>query len=457
VIGMRSLVVKLTLAFLLVGLTGAFLVAMFVRYRTQDEFGRLVFNQNEQVLVTLLTKYYEQYGSWNDVDNVFHVSQQFIGGEQPPESRRELFIIADPSGNVVYGHNPIRSGAALSTKNLKQGSPIKVDGKTVGWLIFLPTLDRWQPGTLEGNFLFNVTRAATYSAIVATGIALIIGSILAFSLTRSLREMTAATELLAKGQLGHQVKVRSKDEIGKLATSFNLMSKELAHSTELRRQMTANIAHDLRSPLTVIMGYFEALSDGKLEPSQDIFNVMHTETMHLSRLIDDLKTLSLADARDLPLIFQNISPTRLLQRTADAHRVQADQKGINLALESSPDLPEIKVDIERMIQVLGNLMNNALRFTPDGGKITLRAFRSGDQEIRLQAADTGSGIPAEDVPFIFERSFRGDKARRQIDGETGLGLAIAKSLVEAQGGKIQVESAVGQGTTFTIILPIAQA
>lgn len=450
---MRSLAAKLTLAFLLVGLTGAFLVALIVRYRTQDEFGRLVFDQNERILVEVLTRYYQQRGSWENVDAVFRISQQPVISERFPETRQELFIIADASGDVVYGRNPKQAGAVIAAKDLKKGSPIEVDNETVGWLIFLPTFDRWQPGTLEGNFLLNVTRATTVSAIVATGIALIIGSILAFGLTRSLREMTAATELLAKGQLGHQVKVRSKDEIGTLAASFNLMSTEMARSTELRRKMTANIAHDLRSPLTVIMGYSEALSDGKIEPSQEIFNVVHTETLHLSRLIDDLKTLSLADARELPLVYQNISPVRLLQRTIDAHRVQADQKKVALVMEGSQDLPEIKVDVERMVQVLGNLMNNALRFTPMDGQIKLTANTVNDQAVCLQVADTGAGIPAEDLPFIFERSFRGDKARRQHDGETGLGLAIAKSLVEAQGGKITVESVLGQGSTFSITLP----
>lgn len=453
---MRSLAFKLTLAFLLVGLTGAFLVAMLVRYRTQREFGQLVFNQNERVMVEILTRFYTQRRSWKNVDVIFPITQPAVGPDRYPESRRELFIIADSAGNVVYGRNPKNSGDVLTTSDLKKGSPIEVEGETVGWLVFLPTLGRWESGTLEGDFLLGITRATTFSAIIATGIALVIGSILAFSLTSSLREMTAATELLAKGQLGHQVKVRSNDEIGTLAASFNLMSKKLARSTELRRQMTANIAHDLRSPLTVIMGYSEALSDGKLEPSQEIFNVMHAETMHLSRLIDDLKTLSLADARELPLILQDISPVRLLQRTVDAHRVQADQRKITLVLEASQDLPGLRVDVERMVQVLGNLMNNSLRFTPPGGKITLKAYQSGAGDIIIQTIDTGTGIPAEDLPFVFERSFRGDKARRQYDGETGLGLAIAKSLLEAQGGTIAVESVLQQGTTFTITLPASK-
>ncbi len=252
--------------------------------------------------------------------------------------------------------------------------------------------------------------------------------------------------------MGYQVEVRSQDELGELAESFNLMSAELEHSNRLRRKMTADIAHDLRTPLSVIMGYTEALNDGKLEATPGMFDVLHTETQHLSRLVDDLKTLSLADAGELPLVTQRIAPEVLLKRTASAYRVQADGQEIAIQVEAAPGLPEIEVDVERMVQVLGNLMSNALRYTPAGGRITLTAGRSGEQ-VWLSVVDNGEGIPPEDLPYIFERSYRGDKARQHPEGESGLGLSIAKSLVEAQGGTINAASEAGKGTTFTIYLP----
>jgi signal transduction histidine kinase len=204
----------------------------------------------------------------------------------------------------------------------------------------------------------------------------------------------------------------------------------------------------------VILGYTEALNDGKLEPNPEILSVMHTEAQHLNHLIDDLKTLSLVDAGELSLIPQNVAPGVLLQRAADAHRILADQKGIALLTSIPAGLPEIQVDIERMIQVLGNLLNNALRYTPAGGVITLSA-QLVEKTVHLKVADTGAGISAEDLPYVFERSFRGDKARQQVEGgESGLGLAIARSLVEAQGGRIMIESLPGSGTTFTIDFPV---
>ena len=453
---MRSLAFKLTLAFLLVGLIGAGIVAISVRQRTQNEFGRLILDQNQQALVNNLTRFYLENGNWAGVETVFRPRP----GTSPPlrdfgsnwETRRSLFMIADTEGIIVFGGME-NLGKKISQPDLRKGSPIIVEGENIGWLLFTPTFSRWKPGTLEGDFLFSINNAILLSALIAVVVALVVGGILAYTMTRSLRELTAATNELAEGKLGYQVKVRSQDEIGDLAASFNRMSSELAHSNELRRRMTADIAHDLRTPISVIMGYTEALNDEKLEATPEMFSVMHSEALHLSHLINDLKTIALADAGELPLVLQKVSPEVLLKRTADAHRVQADREQISISINISPDVPDIEVDVERMVQVLGNLMSNAIRYTPHGGEICLTADTE-DGAVRLRIADTGTGIPEGDLPNIFERSYRGDRVRNQSQGETGLGLAITKSLVEAQGGSISVASELGKGTTFSILIPV---
>lgn len=454
---LNSLVFKLILAFLFVGLIGAFLVALFVYKNTQSQFNRLILDQNQEDLINNLTMYYETNQSWEGVEIVFRPSFMNMNPPQNPgeggpwDVRRTQFTLVGTDGEIIYGDFRAREGRNFSAEEFEKGEPIKVNGETIAWLLFNPLFDRWRPGTPEGNFLTNVSKATIYSAIAAATLALIVGSILALTMTRSLRELTAATKALAKGELGHQVKVRSKDELGILADSFNQMSTELARSVKLRRQMTADIAHDLRTPLSVILGYSEALNDGKFTGSAEIYSIIHTEAQHLSHLVDDLKTLSLADAGELPLIRQEVSPLNLLKYTAAAYQIQAVKEGIKISVDAAEDLPPIYVDVERMSQVLGNLINNALRYTPQGGEIVLSA-KTRDGKMQLQVSDNGSGISPEAIPYIFERSFRGDTARMQRAGEAGLGLAISKSLVEAHGGVISVESELNKGTCFTIVI-----
>jgi two-component system, OmpR family, sensor histidine kinase BaeS len=331
-------------------------------------------------------------------------------------------------------------------------TPIEVDGKIVGWLSGDGGGRRPGMGTPEADLLARITQAITYSAVGAATIALLLALLLARTLTQPIRELTAATQVVARGALGQQVAVRSRDELGTLAASFNRMSSDLAQASTLRRQMTADIAHDLRTPLSVILGYTEALRDGKLPGTEDVYETMHIEAQHLQHLIDDLRTLSLADAGELPLMRQPMTPRALLQRAGAAYSAQAQAQHVTLAVQAAADGAEVDVDPERMAQVLGNLLGNALRYTPAGGTITLTAESAGGM-VHLLVADTGAGIAAGDLPHIFERFYRADRSRQQENGSSGLGLAIAKSIVEAHGGTITVTSAVGQGTTFTISLP----
>ena len=326
-----------------------------------------------------------------------------------------------------------------------------MDGQVVGWLLADRSNAHLPPDVPEEAFLRNVSQAILFGALIALALAVLVGALLARALTRPLRELTHATLAIARGELGYQVKARSDDELGDLVDSFNQMSADLAQSNQARRQMTADIAHDLRTPLSILLGYTEALSDGKLQGSEEIYTVMHREAGHLKRLIDDLRTLSLADSGELTLEKQTIQPAALLQRAAAAHQALASEKEVHILVEATENLPDLQVDPERMAQVLGNLLTNALRYTPQQGEINLRAAAK-TGHVRLEVQDSGAGIAAEDLPYVFNRFYRGNKSRQQ-NGEAGLGLAIAKSLVEAHGGTIEAESKPGEGTTFTIQLP----
>lgn len=446
----RSLIWKLIFSFLCVGIVAALFVALPIGVQTRNEFERFVLDRYRTTLVPVLTTYYEQNRNWEGVEQILEATDRSSGVGPPgqPIRRFAMLTLLDAQRNQVAAMPPVQPGRFNTMGELE----ISVNGETAGWLVF-----RFPPipsGSPEAEFLRRGLRATFFGISVATLIALALSLILARTISRPIRALTAATRAMAEGAVGTQVDIRSKDELGELGSAFNQMSTELARSLHLRRQMTADIAHDLRTPLSVILGYTEALNDGKFVGDPAIYAILHDEAQHLSRLIDDLRTLSLADAGELPLQRSKTQPRELLERAAAAHRVTAEQKGVHLTVDAPEDLPPIHVDPERMQQVLGNLISNALRHTPSGGEIALLGEAT-DGQVALHVRDSGSGIAADDLPLIFERFYRGDASRTSNAGESGLGLPIAKSLVEMHQGIITVASKVGCGTEFTVLLPAA--
>jgi signal transduction histidine kinase len=433
-----------------------------VQQVTRTAFDRFLFDQEKSAILSLLTQHYQNEGSWENLGNTY---RQYLGLKirNPAPARFDGFkginalfqipyTLVDTDGNVVFG-KPLRIEQPVSPVEIQKGIPLEVDGQTVGWLLEPHSPFQWEHNTPQATFLRTLNRVVLLSAAGALVLALVLGGFLAHSLTRPLRELSDATKAVAQGDLGYQVEVHSKDEIGQLADSFNQMSADLAKENQLRKQTTADIAHDLRTPLSVIMGYTEALSDDKIEGSPQVYATMHQVSQHLSHLIDDLRTLSLADAGELPINLQKTAPQDLLERTSATYASQAQSSEIALRVKIEPGLPEIEVDPERMAQVLNNLVSNALRYTSAGGWIELSAS-SDEDDVIIRVQDNGAGIPPEDLPKVFTRFYRGDKSRQQ-NGEAGLGLTIARSLVEAQGGSISVESSPAEGTTFTIRFPSA--
>lgn len=448
---MRSLAFKLTLAFLLVALIGAILVAGFVGLRTQKAFNRFVLNRFQADLIATLTDYYERNGSWKNINGL--ITHNIELRRRMPRDLPMPFILTDAQGRVIIGNAMYRLGDRLATRERGRTIPIIVNDKTVGRVLF--TEGAWMvrlPESLESQFLKQVRLATIWGALGATIVALLLGALLAYNITRPVRELTMATHMITKGDLGYQVDIHTHDELEDLANAFNQMSRELARASKVRRQMTADIAHDLRTPLSVILGYAEALHDGKLAGSPETYAILHSEALHLQHLIEDLRTLSLADAGELSLDFQATELRPLLERTAAAYAAKAQEQGISIQVTVSQHIPHVQLDPERMMQVLGNLVSNALRYTPAGGTINL-STEEDNQHIILRVQDTGTGIAPESLPYVFERFYREDPSRRVGEGESGLGLAIAKSIVELHGGEINVTSQLGHGTTFEIKIP----
>ena len=442
---------KLTLAFLLISLIAIGLAALFVWFTTATEFNNYLVDQRQMQFVAVATDYYRSHGNWRGVDTILR-DQGLLPPFTPPGSPPpdpQPYALVDQSRDVIIPAGEYTLGQKLQQGVLDKGIGIEVGGVVVGTVLVTGQTPVRSP--IEDKYLASVNQSLLIAALGGALIALVLGLFLARTLTRPARELTAATRALARGDLQQQVTVHSKDELGELAQAFNQMSADLAHATQLRRQMTADIAHDLRTPLTVIGGYVEALRDRVLPPTPERFDMIYGEVQHLQQLVEDLRTLSLADAGELRLNRQPIEPRALLDQVAALFQHRADQQHIALIVEADDALPLLNIDEGRLVQVLSNLVANALRYTPEGGHITLGATgRSGG--VDLSVRDDGAGIVPEALPHIFERFYRVDQARQQTTGESGLGLAIARSIVEAHGGAIKVESEVGQGSTFTLTL-----
>jgi signal transduction histidine kinase len=469
----RSLTWKLTLAFLLVALTVALLVGVFIRLSSAEQLDRLIVEQQRSEFRSTLVAYYEANGSWEGVQEyVFQARGPAFpvpthqpgfgpgadGGDRHPgprQDRRELFGLVDAQGTVVIPLLPgYPVGAQVSRDGLAEAEPIEVEGNVVGTILTAPLPPGLTPE--ESAYLQRTNMALLMAGGGAVLVALLVGVLLARTLTRPLHALTQATHRMAGGELEQEVAVKSADEIGELAAAFNQMSRAVARANTARRQMTADVAHELRTPLTVIAGYIESMRDGVLAPTPERLSVIYAEIEHLQHLVGDLRTLSQADAGELKLNKQPLSVEELLQQARAAFEHQAAQKEVRLELELNGDVPAILADEIRLAQVLSNLLSNALRYTPAGGRVVLGATANAGG-VTLTVQDTGPGIAPADLPFVFDRFYRSDQSRAEEHGESGLGLAIVRALVEAHQGTIEAQAEGGKGTTFLIHLPTGTA
>ncbi len=462
----KSLYLKITLAFMLVAMLTALLVVVFIRATTDTRLAQFIIDQQRSNLETALSQYYQVNGSWKGVANhwlqyQFRAAPTDSAPSNPRddnrlgfEARGNLLGLADASGKVVVSVDPnYPAGSVLPADVLKAGSSVVVNGKQVGTILVAQQPPRFN--SQEALFLRRTNQALIFALLGALPVALVIGILLARTLTGPLQALTRAAQRITQGQLDQQVRVTSDDEIGQLARAFNRMSQEVARVNQLRRQMTADIAHDLRTPLTVISGYIESMKEGVLSPTPERLSLIYSEIERLQNLVGDLRMLSLADAGELSLNPQWIVPHALLERAADLFRHQAEQQKVSIRVDANEPLPELWVDEARMMQVLGNLVSNALRYTPSEGTITLSAEKAPEQ-VEICVQDTGAGISPEDLPYIFDRFHRIDKSRHTENGESGLGLAIVKTLVESHGGSVSAESTPGAGTAVRLLFPIKQ-
>ena len=304
----------------------------------------------------------------------------------------------------------------------------------------------------QKDFQDNLGRTLWVAGISGTALAIFLGYLFTRQIVAPLSKVTAAARRVAEGDLEQRVDIHGAGEPAELGESFNLMAATLSHDRELRRNMVADIAHELRTPLSILQGNIEAMLDGVMAANTDNLTSIHQETMLLARLVDDLRTLSLAEGGQLRFQPEDTDLRSLSLQVIDGFQTQLASKNISVALEAPHDLPQAWVDPDRTAQVMRNLLSNAFRYTPEDGNITIR-LTAGNDGITVAVTDTGAGIPPEDLPHVFDRFYRVDRSRTRSTGGSGLGLAIVKQLVEAQDGRVWADSTEGKGSTFAFRVP----
>lgn len=463
----RSLRVRLLLMFMLVAIIAVGAVAVFASFATGGAFEHYVNRQqsgDHQLISQIITTYNQNPQK----------AQALV--EQAAQTARLRIIVVNDAGKVIIDSNgqltgktptlsdlvtlehmknvPSSSNASGTTNFPPHPKPVRIISTDSQDTVLGQAPLEMGKGSPEENFLNSVNSSMLQAVIVAGFVALLLTLILSNTILRPIRALTLATSRMEQGDLSQRVKIKTKDEIGGLAHAFNTMAESLERSEQLRRNLMSDVAHELRTPLTNIRGYLEALQDQLVEPDPDVIALLHEEAVLLSRLVTDLQDLTLAEAGQLHLQLAPIALEDIIMLSVNGLALQAKSKQLSLQVDVPPDLPLVEADPQRVGQILRNLLSNAIKHTLPEGKICVSAKTTG-QEVEVSVQDTGVGIAAEHLPYLFKRFYRADRSRSRATGGTGLGLAIVEQLVQAHGGHVGVKSEVGKGTCFTFTLPVA--
>ena len=473
---MNKLWVRLSAAFLVIVWLAIAVIALVVQVSTARNFRQYLNRRDasffDAATLTRLEDYYVENGSWDGVESLLPGPKSTSGSEdtQTTDSGSGAghgqgqgqgqgagqgrggaqVVLADAAGVVVASSDETRIGTTLDKSERDRASELKVDETRVGWLL-QDTPGAQALGTAENNFLHETTISLALAAAGAALLAVVIGIVMSWQLTRPMHRLTEAAHQLAAGKLGHQVETSGAEELVDLAHAFNRMSSDLAAGEVLRQHMAANIAHELRTPVSVLRGHLEAMLDGVFPLDAEHLAVAYDRTIHLSHLVDDLRLLTRAEAGQLPLERAPITPADLIGRAVESFAPLTLDAEIALEHSAPADLPLVLVDADRLQQVLGNLLTNALRHTPPGGRIGVDAARQ-DAMVRFTVFNTGTVLTPEQATHVFTPFWRAEDARERDRGGIGLGLAIAQQILALHGGRLWVEPA-PDGTRFVFDLP----
>ena len=461
-----SLYQKGLLAFALVILIAVAAVLLLVSRQTETGFRQyaLLYSGRAQSIGAGLLTYYRTHGSWEGVQAALPALTPAMGmpqgmgrggsGRVGEMGNAEIwdFRVADASGRVVAHLNGVPGGKLTSTQQAR-ALPLIVEGATVGYLLPDAVSARsFVLGGPEAQFIQQVRAALWTGAGVAFLAALLVSGLLVRGIVAPVQRLTQAAEQIAQGDLDVRAAVSANDEIGQLGRAFNAMAESLARSQVIRRAQTADIAHELRNPLAVLRGTLEAIADGVYAPTPENLDPALAQVQTLTRLVEDLRVLALADAGELHPARARLAPGTLLARVAEAHRLPLEEQELTLTCVLPDALPDISGDSDRLAQVVGNLLANAAHHVPAGGTVQLTAAVE-EGGLIARVIDDGPGVPETDLPRLFERFWRGDPSRSRDTGGAGLGLAIARRIIEAHEGRMWAEATPGGGLTVAFWLP----
>lgn len=460
---MNRLRVRLTLAFILVTLVTVATIALFAHRSIGQQFRRYLTDPDLLVRIGVLDRlaaFYQERGSWEEVDDLLNVMRP-----GPPAINGALaplpLLLADAQATILYDGLQKRGGEPLTTTERSAAQTIEVQDQIVGYLL-MQTPPPTMASLAEQRFLWQLRRLLVIAALVASGLGILLGALFSRSLAAPLAMLAANADAIAARDWSQWRPIDQTTNIGEVVAvthAFNQMADSLQHAETLRRNLVADVAHELRTPLTVLQGNLRALLDGVYPLEMSEIATLYDETSLLARLVDDLRQLALAEAGQLPLNLHALAIDDLLRATVEKFNIAAESKTIHLALHLPAALPTVWGDTDRVIQVLSNLVSNALRHTPTGGRILLQAAmeKMGEtQAVKITVHDSGEGIAAAELPHVFARFYRANQSNTDQHSGAGLGLTIAKTLVEAMRGTIGVESKAGEGSAFWFTLAQAK-
>jgi len=440
---------RLSVTFAVIILVTVGTIYFFVSQRTGAEIERYQEKTADyratQVRSSLYVQYWSQNRSWERVQPVVKQTARLSGTH---------IILVATNGTVIGDSEEELLGARNYTNSSVTPLPLTDEQESLGEVYIIPDLTA-EPYVTFRKLSASTSRFLLVGGSLAIAIALLLTFVLSRRITSPIGVLARAARRLGRGDLSQRVQLKGEGEVAALAQAFNSMAADLEHAEQLRRNLVADVAHELRTPLSNIQGYLEAIRDRVIKPDASTIRSLNEEVALLSRLVDELQELSLAEAGELKLVYQAEDITKLVKQAVTPWQPKVAAKEISLSLDLPDNLPPVNIDWQRVNQVLHNLLENAVAYTHKGGTINVAATTQGDW-VEVCVSDTGEGIPDEDLPNIFERFYRVDKSRARVTGGSGLGLTIAKRLVEAHGGTITVQSKLGKGSRFSFTLPIAE-